>query len=128
MANERKPLERLVARRQKIHITDGLEQIVERIAAETVECILVEGGGEHDACGFGNHLREFQTIDFRHLNVEENHINTSPGYVLHRLGGAVVFASELHKWNFVHITGEQFHCQRLVVNDCAFQNHGCQFL
>ena len=125
LLHEQEPLHRLVARLQEVGIADGLEQVIQRVDAEPVNGILVEGGGEHDARVLGNHLAQLQSVQLGHLYVEEQQVHRRLADTVQGVGSIGVLAAQFQEWYLLHIAREQFHCQRFVVNDGTLDNHDC---
>ena len=117
------PLQRFVAGFEKLGVGDGLEQVVESVDALTVNGILVKRGGEHHACGFGQHFRELQPVEFWHLDVEKHQVHWIVGDASHSVDGIRILAIEFHERNFLHIAHQQLYGKGLVVNYCALYYH-----
>ena len=117
------PLQCFVGGFEEGIVTDGLQQIIQRIDFISFYRILAEGGGENDLRMLGQNAGKLDTTQFRHLDVQENQVNLTIADVFDGSHSAVIGTYKMQKRGSVDITRQQLGCQRFVVNYYAIEYH-----
>ena len=117
------PLDGLVGRLEEVGVGNGLEQVVEGIDLVAVEGVLLEGSGKDDAGARIDHPREFEPVEFGHLDVEEEEVDLLFGQFLHGLNSTGVFPCQFEEGSLGYIALKQSEGQGFIVYNGTFQFH-----
>ncbi len=94
-----------------------LEQIVHRMHFEGAQCVIVMGGREHDAGGIAaDELQYFETVQFRHLNIQKQQVRLQFVRRLHRLQTIGAFGHHPHVAMVLQIFPDQRASRSLIVD------------
>ena len=69
------PMYGLVYGLEEATVVDRLQQIIQGVYLVAIDGIAIERGGEDDAGVRVDELREFQSVDARHLDVQKENMN-----------------------------------------------------
>ena len=118
-----KPFQSFTGSCQELIVVDRLEQVIQSIDFETVQCILIESRGKDDTGVLGKHPGQFQAVEVGHLYVQKQQVDVPEVNIVQCHDGTVVFAAEFQERCFADIAFHQFQCQRLIIYDYAFKSH-----
>src|SRR5688500_16351208 len=77
--------------------SNRLQQIVNRIDLECLECVLIERGCKDDqGLRFAKLLQQFEAGHAWHLDIQEQHIGTECSDVCQGVGGVIALADNIH--------------------------------
>ncbi len=108
-----------------------LQQVVERVRVEGVDRVAVEGGHEYDHrhAGLRDAAQHLESVDARHLDVEEHEVRRVRGDRVDRLAPVRALRDDLEVVESAQAELEPAPRERLVVDDdCADRWPSRQFL
>ncbi len=100
----------------------GLEQVIDRIEIEALECMLFVGGGEDDFALATHEPGNVKPVELWHLDVEQEKVRRVIAQVLQSVDGVGEGGGEGELGVLVDVGFQEFDGQRFVVDDDGF--HG----
>ncbi len=114
---------RFIHSHEELIVADGLQQEVEGTHLVALEGILFEGGGEDDLCLLGQHVSQLHPVEVGHLDIQEEQVGL---LLLDGIDGFYRVGKRAQQLQFGCLGYErlqQFHRQRLVIDDHTTQAH-----
>ena len=97
---------------------ERLEQVVDRVDLERLQRVLVVGGDEHHRDVLLDQLEHLESVQFRHLHVEQQQIRLEVGDGLDGFEAVRALGDHFHPRFLFEVLAENGARRRLVVHDC----------
>ena len=114
---------RLLHSGEELVIADGLQQEVERAHLVALKGILLEGGGKDHLCPLRQHVGQLHPVEVGHLDIEEEQLRSLLPDGIDCFYGVSIRSQQLQIRGLGYKRLQQFHRQRLVIDDHTTQAH-----
>ncbi len=122
---QREPLPALLHRLQELLVTDGFEQEVQRAHFVAFKGVLLEGRGKDDTGLRRKHAGEFQSVQVRHLDIQEGQFRSQVADFGQRQDGVVERSQQLQLRRTCDVPLQHLYGQRFVIDYYATEILHC---